>query len=72
MTATTSPDPLYQKVGYDFRWELQARAPLTLSGHNLNQPDESIELVTDLSQSLSLVYPTEIVFPQRGLLDAPC
>ena len=25
LTATAPSDPLYQKVGYDFRWELQAR-----------------------------------------------
>ena len=66
LTATVPSGPLYQKVGYDFRWELQARNALTLSGHPLDQPDQSFELLTDLSQSLSPVYPTEIIFPIPG------
>ncbi len=66
LTASAPPGPLYQNVGYDFRWELQARAPLALSGHSLDQPDQSIGLETDLNQSLSVVYPTEIVFPSPG------
>ena len=71
LIATSLSDPLYGSLGTtigisnDFRWELQQRAPLSISGHLVDQPDQTIQ-VTDLSTSLSVVYPTEISFPHGG------
>ena len=64
--ASSPDDTVFQKVGYDFRWELQTREPLTVTGNSADQPTQSIGLETDLSQSLSPVYPTEIIFPTAG------
>ncbi len=73
LMATSNSEPLFASldggtvgVSNDFRWDLAQRAPLRIAGYNLDQPDQTLGNETDLSQSLSTVYPTEIEFPSSG------
>lgn len=66
LMASSSSSVLYERVGNELRWQLGTRAPLTLTGHNLSQPDQSMGVTNDLSYSLSVTYITDVEFPSPG------
>lgn len=47
-------------------WELDQRAPLTVTGHLVTDSARSVSVLTDLSGSLSTVYATSVSFPDPG------
>ena len=49
-----------------FWWQLDQRAPLTLSGQLATDPGTTLTIETDLSSGLSTIYPTNVTFPAPG------